>query len=67
MGIGITNQRETTIAWNSVTGHPLYSAIGEIIPVCNTQILLINTLLNKLGIPGTTKYFYNVHFIGMLH
>ncbi|XP_026329430.1 glycerol kinase-like [Hyposmocoma kahamanoa] len=27
VGIGITNQRETTIAWNSVTGHPLYSAI----------------------------------------
>ncbi|XP_049866880.1 glycerol kinase-like isoform X2 [Pectinophora gossypiella] len=27
VGIGITNQRETTIAWNSVTGQPLYSAI----------------------------------------
>ncbi|XP_059047649.1 glycerol kinase-like [Achroia grisella] len=27
VGIGITNQRETTIVWNSVTGLPLYSAI----------------------------------------
>lgn len=27
VGIGITNQRETTIVWNSVTGQPLYSAI----------------------------------------
>ncbi|XP_072944105.1 glycerol kinase 3-like [Epargyreus clarus] len=27
VGIGITNQRETTIVWNSVTGEPLYSAI----------------------------------------
>lgn len=28
VGIGVTNQRETTIVWNSVTGQPLYSAIG---------------------------------------
>ncbi|CAH2073973.1 unnamed protein product, partial [Iphiclides podalirius] len=27
VGIGITNQRETTIVWNSMTGEPLYSAI----------------------------------------
>lgn len=27
VGIGISNQRETTIAWNSSTGEPLYSAI----------------------------------------
>ncbi|XP_046964692.1 glycerol kinase-like [Vanessa cardui] len=27
VGIGITNQRETTIVWNSTTGEPLYSAI----------------------------------------
>ncbi|RNC86708.1 MAG: glycerol kinase [Winogradskyella sp.] len=26
-GIGITNQRETTIVWNRVTGKPLYNAI----------------------------------------
>lgn len=31
VGIGITNQRETTIVWNSVTGQPLYSAIGKIL------------------------------------
>lgn len=28
VGIGITNQRETTIVWNRTTGQPLYSAIG---------------------------------------
>lgn len=27
MGIGITNQRETTIVWNKETGKPLYNAI----------------------------------------
>ncbi len=26
-GVGITNQRETVIAWNRVTGRPLYNAI----------------------------------------
>lgn len=33
VGIGITNQRETTIVWNSVTGEPLYSAIGKVIQI----------------------------------
>lgn len=27
-GIGITNQRETTILWDKTTGKPLYNAIG---------------------------------------
>lgn len=27
--IGITNQRETTIVWDKITGKPLYNAIGE--------------------------------------
>jgi glycerol kinase len=26
-GIGITNQRETTILWNKITGKPIYNAI----------------------------------------
>lgn len=26
--IGITNQRETTVVWDKVTGKPLYHAIG---------------------------------------
>ena len=26
-GIGITNQRETTIVWNKITGRPIYNAI----------------------------------------
>jgi len=28
-GIGITNQRETTILWDRTTGKPLHNAIGE--------------------------------------
>ena len=27
-GVGITNQRETTIVWDKTTGKPLYNAIG---------------------------------------
>ena len=29
-GIGITNQRETTVVWDKVTGEPLHNAIGEL-------------------------------------
>lgn len=28
LGVGITNQRETTIVWDKLTGQPLYNAIG---------------------------------------
>ncbi len=27
VGLGITNQRETTVVWNKNTGHPIYNAI----------------------------------------
>ena len=27
-GIGITNQRETTLVWDKTTGRPVYNAIG---------------------------------------
>ena len=33
--IGITNQRETIIAWDKLTGEPLYNAIGKLSLVCN--------------------------------
>lgn len=29
IAIGIANQRETTIAWDSITGQPLHNAIGN--------------------------------------
>jgi glycerol kinase len=29
VAVGISNQRETTIAWDSATGEPLYNAIGK--------------------------------------
>jgi len=28
-GIGITNQRETTVVWDKITGEPLHNAIGK--------------------------------------
>lgn len=39
---GITNQRETTIVWDSVTGKPLYNAIG----MCALYICLIHDTLS---------------------
>lgn len=39
IGIGITNQRETTIVWNKTTGKPIYNAIvwqcRRTAPICN--------------------------------
>lgn len=29
VAVGITNQRETTVLWDSETGKPLYNAIGR--------------------------------------
>ena len=29
VALGITNQRETTIVWDTETGKPLYNAIGK--------------------------------------
>ena len=30
-GIGITNQRETTVVWNKITGKPVYNAIISVV------------------------------------
>ena len=38
MGIGITNQRETTVVWDSETGEPLYNAI--VWPDTRTQAIV---------------------------
>lgn len=29
VAVGITNQRETTVLWDKITGKPLYNAIGK--------------------------------------
>lgn len=29
IGVGITNERGTTVIWNKFTGQPLYNAIGK--------------------------------------
>lgn len=48
IAIGITNQRETTVVWDSVTGKPLYNAIGTSLIFANSKFLqfLINS--NKI-------------------
>lgn len=30
VAIGVTNQRETTLVWDKITGKPLYNAISEL-------------------------------------
>lgn len=30
VAIGVSNQRETTVVWDVITGKPLYNAIGEL-------------------------------------
>ncbi|KOB78854.1 Glycerol kinase-2 [Operophtera brumata] len=58
IGIGVTNQRETTIVWNSVTGQPLYSAIvDELIKTKGAQC--VNAVSQTSGLPLST-YFSSV-------
>nr|WP_106779814.1 glycerol kinase GlpK [Lysinibacillus timonensis] len=41
-GIGITNQRETTVVWDKVTGEPIYNAVvwqsRQTVDICNQLI-----------------------------
>ncbi|XP_038215506.1 glycerol kinase-like [Zerene cesonia] len=68
IGIGLTNQRETTIVWNSSTGEPLYSAIvwldvrtSKIIDELNKNkgAQSINAVTQTSGLPLST-YFSSV-------
>lgn len=38
--VGVTNQRETTLVWDKVTGEPLYNAIGGYMIYLNEQVSL---------------------------
>ena len=55
-GIGITNQRETTICWNKITGRPVYNAIvwqcRRTAPYCDelTAEGLVDTIRSKTGL-----------------
>lgn len=40
--LGITNQRETTVVWDSETGEPLYNAICKWTCVCTIDSSIIN-------------------------
>lgn len=35
IALGITNQRETTVVWDKVTGEPLHNAIGMLSKTVN--------------------------------
>ena len=52
-GIGITNQRETTILWNKVTGKPIYNAI---VWQCRRTADICDTLIDN----GYSDYIQNV-------
>ena len=55
-GIGITNQRETTIVWDKNTGKPVYNAIvwqcRRTAPICDQ--LEVKTTKRKRGLRQTT-------------
>ena len=38
-GIGITNQRETTILWDKTTGKCFYNAIGQFVLSCDSHVI----------------------------
>ncbi|KAI8060055.1 hypothetical protein BC940DRAFT_312872 [Gongronella butleri] len=71
--IGITNQRETTIAWDRETGEPLYPAIvwsdgrtqSTVETLANKSEKGIDALRDACGLPLTT-YFSAVKFRWML-
>ncbi|KAI7856970.1 hypothetical protein BDC45DRAFT_544467 [Circinella umbellata] len=73
VSVGITNQRETTIAWDSVTGEPLYPAIvwsdgrtaHTVKQLAETSKLGVNALQGICGLPLTT-YFSGVKLRWML-
>lgn len=39
VAVGITNQRETTVVWDAITGEPLHNAIGNETILMSTVIL----------------------------
>ena len=52
-GIGITNQRETTILWNKITGKPIYNAI---VWQCRRTADICDKLIKE----GHAEYIQNV-------
>ena len=66
VGVGITNQRETTVAWDKNTGKPLYNAIvwhdsrtKEIVNELKKKELLLkdkDDLKKRSGLPISTYF-----------
>ena len=60
--IGITNQRETTVAWSKSTGKPFYNAIvwqdTRTQEICDELIAdnSLSSLFEKTGLPVTTYF-----------
>lgn len=48
IAIGVTNQRETTIVWDSLTGKPLYNAIGMIYDLIKLSHSIVTLVFNSL-------------------
>ena len=62
VAVGITNQRETSIVWDSQTGKPLYNAIGnfEIMEFYKIKLLLISMIQHVFvySVDGYENYYY---------
>ena len=66
VGVGITNQRETTVAWDKSTGNPLYNAIvwhdsrtKELVTELKKKELLFkdkDVLKKRSGLPISTYF-----------
>ena len=66
VGVGITNQRETTVAWDKNTGKPLYNAIvwhdsrtKELVHELKKKELLLkdkDVLKKRSGLPISTYF-----------
>ena len=66
VGVGITNQRETTVAWDKNTGKPLYNAIvwhdsrtKELVHDLKKKELLLkdkDALKKRSGLPISTYF-----------
>ena len=59
-GIGITNQRETTILWDKNTGRPVYNAI---VWQCRRTAPLVDELLKTPGMADLLQCSVGAHIV----
>lgn len=60
LGLGLCNQRETVVCWDSETGKPLYNAIvwcdARTKDVCSNFKEKYNNFSHKTGLPVSTYF-----------